>query len=204
MLFSFALTLRVYSQPVSWFGGAGAGITLLHANRFSGKIISNSGQMSVVLAGIDIPLHEKLRPMVRATLTGYKAYFHTVKVDERLLSQSYSLYLNSITPELSFLYHVLNKKLKAYLGVGVNINACWSPHYNYKAMNTRTGFVYWDTDGNIPLEPCWPSFSVKTGLKFGNWELGVTGYIRGIIAWDHYDTLNGDIYFISLGYHFGK
>jgi len=71
-------------------------------------------------------------------------------------------------------------------------------------QSLQTGFIYRDEDNYIPLEPCWPSYIVKTGIKLGNWELGATGYIRGIIAWNDYDILNADVYFIWLGYHFNK
>jgi hypothetical protein len=63
-------------------------------------------------------------------------------------------------------------------------------------INSQTGFVYRDGEGNIPLEPCWPSFNAKVGLKLGNWEIGATGYIRGIIAWNDIDILNGNVYCI--------
>ena len=52
------------------------------------------------------------------------------------------------------------------------------------------------------MESFWPSFDVKTGIKLGKWELGATGYIRGIIAWNDYDILNADVYFMWIGYHF--
>src|SRR5688500_11735295 len=87
---------QCFCQPPSWFTGAGLGVTKLHANEFNGKSLTNSGQMATAMAGIDIPLHENLRPMVRATVCGYRAFFHAVNLDERGLSQSYSIYLNSI------------------------------------------------------------------------------------------------------------
>lgn len=192
-----------FCQPLSWFVGAGAGITQLRTDDAIGKPSTNTGQMGIVMTGVDIPLHENLRPMVRATLSGYRALFHTT-MDGRGLSESFSIHLNSITPDLSFLYNMVDAKLKLYLGVGVDVNVCWPTHYKFKMINSQTGFVYREGEGFIPLEPCWPSFNVKAGLKLGNWELGATGYIRGIIAWNDIDILNGDIYFIFLGYHFGK
>ena len=122
-----------FCQPLSWFAGAGVGITQLRTHDAIGKPSTNTGRMGIIMAGVDIPLHENLRPMVRATLSGYRAFFHTT-MDGRGLSESYSIHLNSITPDLSFLYNIVNAKLKLYLGVGVDVNVCWPTHYKFKIM----------------------------------------------------------------------
>jgi hypothetical protein len=75
-----------------------------------------------------------------------------ITMDGRGLSESYSIHLNSITPDLSFLYNIVNAKLMLYLGVGVDVNICWPTRYKYKLINSQTGFVYRDGEGNIPLE----------------------------------------------------
>lgn len=192
-----------FCQPLSWFAGTGPGITQLRTDDPIGKASTNTGQAKIIMAGIDIPLQENLRSRVRATLTGYKAFFHT-KMEGRGLVESYSVHFNSITPELSFLYNVVNAKLKLYLGAGVDVNVCWNNYNHFKMIGSENGFVYRDQDGYIPPEPCWPSFNVKTGIKVGKWELGATGYLRGVIAWNDIDILNADVFFIFLAYHLRK
>ena len=192
-----------FCQPLSWFAGAGAGITQLRTHEAIGKSSTNTGQMGIIMAGLDIPVHENLRPMVRVTLCGYRAFFHTT-MEGRGLIESYSVHFNSITPELSFLYNVVNAKLKLYLGAGVDVNVCWNSYNRFKMTSSQSGFVYRDQDGYIPPEECWPSFNVKTGIKVGKCEMGATGYLRGIIAWNDIDILNADIFFIFLAYHFRK
>lgn len=195
-----------FTQPVSWFAGAGGGITQLHATQFAGKSLNHSGDMGIVMAGVDIPLHENFRPVMRATLAAYKAYFYTARITGYMsdFHQSYSIYLNSITPEVSFLYNIINNKLKLYMGAGVDFNISWSKSNNYKMEDLQTGYIFRDEDSYISLESCWPSFNVKTGLKLGHWELGATGYVRGIIAWNNSEILSGDLFFFWIGYHFTK
>ena len=112
LLYLIFNTEQCFCQPPSWFAGAGAGVTQLHTKESIGKVSTTSGQMAIVMAGVDIPLHGNLRPTVRATISGYSASFHTVKILVSDLSQSYTININSITPELSFLYNIVNKKLK--------------------------------------------------------------------------------------------
>src|SRR5215203_4287749 len=94
-------TKQCFCQPVSWFAGTGAGVTQLRSKKSAGNPSTHSGHMAIVTGGVDIPLHENLRPMVRATISGYSASFNTVQIHDRYLSQSYSIYINSITPEFS-------------------------------------------------------------------------------------------------------
>src|SRR5688572_25883010 len=111
-LFLFNTYQSGFTQSVSWFAGAGGGITQLHTTQFAGKSLTHSGHMEIIMAGADIPLNENLRPIMRATLAAYKGYFYTARITGHMsdFHQSYSIYLNSITPEVSFMYNIINNK----------------------------------------------------------------------------------------------
>jgi len=191
-----------FCQPTSWFIGAGAGNTSLQDKNSNGKIVTNSGHVGVLILGIDVPFHENLRTILRATIFGYKASFICAQLtpDSRYL-QSYSINLNSISPDISFLYKVVNNKLKLYTGIGIDINLCWSNRNNYKMTNAQTGYIYRNEDNYLPLEPIWPSFNLRMGMQLGRWELSATGFIKGILEWKDSEIMNADLYFLLLGYH---
>jgi hypothetical protein len=197
---------RCFTQPVSWFAGAGGGITQLSAKQFTGKQVTHDGNMTIAMAGVDIPLHENLRPIVRATLSAFRAYFHTTQIPAYApnYTESYSIDLNSITTEISFLYHVVNHTLKLYCGAGVNVHNSWSTRNDYNLKNMRTGNVIMNLDNYLILEHDWLSFNLKTGVKYRRWELGATGYVKGIISEMNFEVLNANLYFLFIGYRINK
>jgi hypothetical protein len=90
------------------------------------------------------------------------------------------------------------------MGAGIDINFCWSDGRIYGKENLTTGQIYRFREPPVELISEWPSYNVKAGIMLGHWELGATGYIRGIVASGNYEMLNGDLYFIWLGFHFNK
>ena len=197
--------LHLSAQPVSWFTGAGGGITRLSPYSYAGKKLTHGGNMVIGMAGVDIPLHQNLRPVVRATLCFFNARFHSSQIPSYMTNyrESYNIQLSSLTTDLSFLYHVVNKRIKLYAGAGFNIHQSWSNQNIYELVNTRTGYVFNRID-NLIFAHEWLSYNVKIGIRYKQWELGAAGFVRGIISEMNFEILNADLYFIWLGFHFNN
>lgn len=203
LLFSFHCC---FTQPVSWFTGTGGGITRLSAKKFAGKQMDHDGNMAIAMVGVEIPLHENRRPIVRATLAAYKANFQTTQIPVYAPSytESYSIDLNSITTELSILYYVANQTLKFYVGAGVNVHNSWSTKNVYQMKHIPTGNILMNLENYLTLEHEWLSLNLKTGVKYRRLEFGATGYVKGIITEKNFEVLNANLYFIWLGFRINK
>jgi hypothetical protein len=193
------------AQPVTWFSGCGRGITRLSPALYNGKRLTHTGDMMISLVGLDIPLHHNLRPVISATLSFSNAYLHSTQIPayDRSILESYSIHLHSITTEVSFLYHIINRKLKFYGGAGANYHYSWSNSSNYKMEYTRTGTILNYRD-DLDLEREWVSLNVKAGLTLRRWRLGVTGDVKGIISVSNFETLQADLYYLWIGFRINK
>lgn len=157
------------------------------------------------LTGVDIPFHRSFRPVVRATLSFSNAYFHCTQIPayDRGSMESYDIHLSSITTELSFLYHVINRKLKLYGGAGANYHYSWSNYNSYNEQYTSTWAIF-NNRNNLALDGEWVSFNAKAGLKLGRCELGLIGDINGIISVSNFQTLHADLYYLWFGFQLNK
>lgn len=193
------------AQPARWFVGFGGGITRLTPALYNGKKLSHNGDMVTGLTGVDIPFHRSFRPVVRATLSFSNAYFHCTQIPayDRGSMESYDIHLSSITTELSFLYHVINRKLKLYGGAGANYHYSWSNHNSYNEQYTSTWAIF-NNRNNLALDGEWVSFNAKAGLKLGRCELGLIGDINGIISVSNFQTLHADLYYLWFGFQLNK
>lgn len=192
-------------QPVSWFVGAGGGITKLYPLRFTGNQLKNSGKMKSCMIGVDIPLHENMRPLVRGTFSYYNASFKASQISDLMSNtkESYFIQLSGFTTECSFIYFILNYRLKVYLGSGANIHFNWCSRDTYK-IESGTWNMYPSTNNYVRLIPQWVSLNAKAGIKYERWELGGCGYLRGIISSQDFEMLDCNLYFLYAAFHFSQ
>ncbi|MBO9204193.1 MULTISPECIES: hypothetical protein [Niastella] len=193
------------SQPVSWFISAGTGLTKLSPVFPTGRQLLNKGCVNIGTVGINIPLSQSCRPIVKAALGVSSAYFFHSEVPFYTSSylESYSVKMNCVTLELSFIYNLINRKVKISGGVGANLQTSWNKKTEYRVNNANSSYNYSSADYLI-IAPQWLSICSTVGIYYNRFQLDATSDLRSVITEGNCPQFYGSLYCLRVGFNISK